>query len=236
MLPRHHLIAAMIASLMLAACSDDDSPTTAPMGGRPSRAGVPALATTSSHSQLKGLTARADFTTVDQSGCVETDVFAFGSEQTSKLDSAEVGARGKPLSGLIAFVTVSQFDFCTGQILRDVSGFTTEGSFQADRVKLSEARLEATMPGFDFLTQTEVAIEVDLIWSATGELVSLSSRFRQKQPGLLASFFFKGTQRDAAATGTVLVGAENFTPNVSNFAEIIRSREGSFSIVKSHGT
>ena len=85
MLSRHHLIATIGLALMLAGCSDDDSPTTAPMGGQSSRPGVPALATTSSHSQLKGLTARADFTTVDQSGCVETDVFAFGSEQTSKL-------------------------------------------------------------------------------------------------------------------------------------------------------
>jgi hypothetical protein len=40
--------------------------------------------------------------------------------------------------------------------------------------------------------------------------------------------------RDAAATGTVLVGGENLTPNVSTDAEIIRSREGTLSIVKTH--
>lgn len=231
MLRRNYAMAVIGLLLLLAGCSDDNAPTTAPRSaGR-----APALATTTTHTQHKALTARADFGDIDQSGCVETAVFVFAAEQTSKeADSMAAGPSGKPVTGVFFFVSVSQINFCTGEFLRGLSGVGTEASFHVDRVKLSEAHLKATVLALDDFTQSEVPVEVDLTWTATGELVSLSERFRQKQPGLLVSSFFKGTLRDAAATGTVLVGGENLTPNVSTDAEIIRSREGTLSIVKTH--
>lgn len=235
MLRRNYAMAVIGLLLLLAGCSDDNAPTTAPRAGPPSAGRVPALATTTSHTQHKGLTARADFGGIDQSGCVETAVFVFATEQTGKVaDSMAAAPAGKPVTGVFFLVQVSQINFCTGEFLRSLSGGGTEGSFDVDHVKLSEAHLEATILAFDELTESEVPVEVDLTWTATGDLVSLSERFRQKQPGLLVSFFSKGTLRDAAASGTVLVGGENLTPNGSDQAEILRSREGSLSILKTH--
>jgi hypothetical protein len=233
MLKRYYAMAVIGLLLLLSGCSNDNAPTTAPGAGPRSAGRAPALATTTTHTQHKALTARADFSDIDESGCVETAVFVFAAEQTSKAaDSMAVGPSGKPVTGVFLFVLVSQFNFCTFEFLRSLSGSGMEASFHVDRVKLSDAQLKATILAFDDFTQAEVPVEVDLTWTATGEPLSLSERFRQKQPGLLFSSFFKGTSRDAAATGTVLVGGENLTPNVSIDAEIIRSREGTVSIVK----
>lgn len=235
MLRRNHLIAAIGISLMLAGCSDEDSPSTAPRSAQALTPGLPAPAMTTPHTQLKGLTASAEFIDIDETGCVETAVIAFGTEQTSKVaDSIGAGAGGKPVTSFFIVLSVTQFNFCTGEFLRDLFGTTTEGSIQADRVKLSEAHLEAVVTTFDFMKEGEVPVEVDLTWTATAPPVSLSNRFRQKQPGLLLSFTIKGTLRDATATGTVVVGGENLTPSVSAVADISRSREGGLSISTGH--
>jgi PBP1b-binding outer membrane lipoprotein LpoB len=62
MLRRNYAMAVIGLLLLLAGCSDDNAPTTAPRSaGR-----APALATTTTHTQHKALTARADFGDIDQ--------------------------------------------------------------------------------------------------------------------------------------------------------------------------
>ena len=61
-------------------------------------------------------------------------------------------------------------------------------------------------------------MEVDLAWTATGELASVSNHFRIKQPGSLYTFSSKGRSRDAGARGTVAVEGENLTPNDPSYA------------------
>lgn len=75
-------------------------------------------------------------------------------------------------------------------------------------------------------------MEVDVAWTAAGELASVSERSRVRQPGSCFTYSFKGKSRGAGATGTVAVEGENFMPNKSIFARIISGREARFEVVR----
>jgi hypothetical protein len=220
----YHLIAAISLPLVVAGCGDDASPPSEPRAETLPRPATRASATAVNRSrvQVRELAADAFFSSIDPSGCVETGVFVFGAEQAQKVGP------GKPATGPLAFVSIFEFDFCTNQLLRDISGFTRDAVFQANRNKLTEARLQATILAFDNLSGTEVLVEVDVAWTGTGDLFSISNRFRLKQPGLLVSQWSKGTFRAAAASGTVEVGGENFATDATSFAQIFRARSGEF--------
>ena len=222
----HYLAAALSLPLLVAACSDDPSQPGGPRAEPPPRPATPALATRASRYQIREVAASAGFESFDPSGCVETSVFVLGAAQTTK------ERPGKPATGPLAFVAVFQSDFCTGELLRDIEGETREATFQADRGRLTTARLRATTAGFDFLAGEEVRVEVDVTWSGTGELAPVSNRFRLQEPGLVVRQWFEGAVREAAASGTVAVGGENLTPNAPDFAQIFRAREGELDVVR----
>jgi hypothetical protein len=135
------------------------------------------------------------------------------------------------VTGPLAFVSVFQYNQCTGEFLHNIAAQTGDATFEADR-ELAEGRLQARIPAFDFFTGAEVLVEMDVAWTAAGELASVSERSRIKQPGRWFTYSFKGKAREAGATGTVAVEGENLTPNESDFAQIISGREASFSVVR----
>jgi hypothetical protein len=220
------LTVAVWLPLLMTGCSNDSSPPSAPIAPATPNAVARATATTTSHVRFKDLGADATFRRSDATFCIETEVVVLGGERTAK------ELPGKPQTGPLAIVQVSQFDFCTGELLRAIFASAEDATFQAEPAKLTAASLQATIPGFDFVHDTDVQVEVDLAWTGTGELGSVASTFRSKQPGSFINQQFKGTVRPAAASGTVTVEGENLIPNTAESAEIFRTKFGQLDIVR----
>jgi hypothetical protein len=94
--------------------------------------------------KLKGQTANAHFSNVDQSGCIYTDAYVYASEE---IVSTQPGP-GTPSSG--ASVSIYQFDVCTGTQLLGADGFVPLAGpdFQVSE-KLDSAMLNTTVNVFD---------------------------------------------------------------------------------------
>ena len=91
--------------------------------------------------------------------------------------------------------------------------------------RLTDASLQVTIPGFDFASGTEVLVDVNLDWTGTGTLVSTSEKTREVLPGGgVVITQFTGTRRSATASGTVSLGAVNFTPELSVDATIFDAK------------
>ena len=88
--------------------------------------------------RLRELGARALFASVDSSGCIETDVFIVGAEQTLK-------EGGKPTEQPLALAQVFAFYFCSGAVLRNLFGQTNDAEVVGDR-KLNQATVQGTIP------------------------------------------------------------------------------------------
>jgi hypothetical protein len=221
----YHLVAAIGFALFLAGCGEDTVP---PSGPRTEPAPGPAarVANTAVNRfrfQVRERAANAAFSSFDPSGCVETFVFVFGAEQAVK------EGPGKPSTGPLAVVQLFEFNLCTNE-LRELFGITNDATFEVGK-KLTGARLQTTIPGFDVVNGVEVPVVVDLTWTGAGELASQSDRFRLKLPGVMVSEWFKGTFRPAQVSGTVMVGGENVATNPVD-AVIFRARFGRFEIVR----
>jgi hypothetical protein len=223
MLRIHHVVAALGLPLLLAGCGEDTAPPSGPRAAPPLQAAARASATTSFRAKIRGETAEAFFFSLDPSGCVATDVSVFGAALALK------EGPGKPVTGPLAFVSLFQYNQCTGEFLHDIAAQTGDATFEADR-ELAEGRLQARIPAFDYFSGAEVLVEVDVAWTATSELASVSERSRVRQPGGLFTYSFKGKSREAGATGTVAVEGENLTPTETVFAQIISGREALLSV------
>jgi hypothetical protein len=170
------LVATIGFPLLLAACDDAAVPASGPTAETATAAArVSALAASHLRFQIKDRAANASFSSVDPSGCVETFVFVFGSNETVK------AGPGKPSTGPLAVVQLSQFDFCNNT-LGEFFGIAEDATFEVSR-KLDQAHLKATVPGFLEETGVEAPAVVDLTWTGAGELFSETGRSRVKFPG-----------------------------------------------------
>ena len=185
--------------------SDDTGISAARARGRP-------LSTSKDRFQLRQLGADAFFERIE--GCILTDVFVGGAQEAVKTGP------GKPAAGPFAFVGIGVINLCTNRLLRDISGETDQVTFSADRVKLGEARLQATIPAFDFVNDEAVQVTVDLAWTGFGSPFVQVSNNHIRQGGFSIHERFKGTFRGADATGTVSVGGETVASGSSEFGEV----------------
>ena len=223
--PGSLLVAAIGFPLVLAACGDDTVPPSGPGAEVASAPAVRASARATSRFrfQVKDRAANASFSSLDPSGCVETFVFVFGSNETLK------EGPGKPASGPLALVRLSQFDFCNNTV-GEFFGFAEDASFEVSR-KLDQARLKATVPGFADETGADASAVVDLTWTGAGELFSETARSRVKFPGSMLTQWFKGTFRPAQVSGSVTIGKTNVATDPVD-ALIIRATQGAFEVVR----
>ena len=173
---------------------------------------------------IKDRAANASFSSIDPSGCVETFVFVFGSNETVKQS-------GRPATGPFAVVQLQQYDFCNNTIAENF-GFAEDAAFEIGQ-KLDHAHLKATVPGFLDETGVEAPALVDLTWTGAGDLFSQNDRSRVKFPGSMLTQFFKGTFRPAQVSGTVTVGKTNLATDVVD-ALIIKATQGSLEMVRTH--
>jgi hypothetical protein len=218
------LVAAIGFPLVLAACDDAAVPPSEPTSAtRAPASRVSARAGSHLRFQIKDRAANASFSSVDPSGCVETFVFVFGSNETVK------DGPGSPSSGPLGIVQLSQFDFCNNT-LGEYFGIAEDAAFEVSR-KLDQAHLKATVPGFLDETGVEAPAVVDLTWTGAGELFSETDRSRLQFPGSMLTQWFKGTFRPAQVSGTVTVGKTNLATDPVD-ALIIRATQGSLEVVR----
>ena len=222
--PTFPLVAAIGFPLLLAACGDAAVPASGPTAEPTAPASrVSVRAANRLRVQIKDRAANASFSSVDPSGCVETFVFVFGSNETVK------EGPGKPSTGPLAVVQLSQFDFCNNT-LGEFFGIAEDAAFEVSR-KLDQAHLKATVPGFLDETGVESPAVVDLTWTGAGQLISETDRSRVKFPGSMLTQWFKGTFRPAQVSGTVTVGKQNLATDPVD-ALIIRATQGSLEVVR----
>jgi hypothetical protein len=154
----------------------------------------------------------------DPSGCRVLDAFVTANSGLSQQlpDSTAVG---------IAAVNVDAYDSCTGQTLFQAVGQidTTQAPGAAFVVskQYELATLKATIPVTDIDTGATSSVTVDVTLRGTSDLYRSHENTNDiytRDCHVLNRW--KGTGRDAVATGTVSDGGTNYTPAPSQNAEI----------------
>lgn len=161
----------------------------------------------------------ADAFFLSESDCVVTTV-----QITASLRSFKDGANA-PSRAPFAAVFIDRYDTCAEAFLSSIAASTTAGvALQVDN-RLTQASLQVTMSGFDFVNETEVTIAADLDWTGSGTLVTTSGKTREVFPGGHLITQFRGTRRGATASGTVSVDGVSLTPEATGNASIFNAKE-----------
>jgi hypothetical protein len=223
----YHLIAVLGLPLLTVGCNDGASPPSAPTAIPTAQAATPALARSDAVSrtrfQVRQLVAETFFSEGSGAGCVLTDVLVFAAERAEKAGS------GKPVTGPLVFIDIDRFDICTEQSLRRITGTTREVTFQADRNKLSNAVLRATIPATDLINNVEVQVQVNLTWSAIGGSSYQAGRTRDRSASRTVSSWLRGKFQDAIVSGTVTFGRETLAPATAS-GQIYRATIGELDV------
>ena len=171
--------------------------------------------------QFSGMGANADFSNVE--GCINTDTFVQGLDFQYKKPS------GEPQS--YVFLTVSQYNSCTGESILYVEafGWVSESDFQVSP-KQDTATLTATVTGYDWVSQSNVELSVDLTWTADGPVTRTKTNNHYKFPGCHINEKFTQMTRTGVAYGSVSDGEMNFTPQPSWSASVWEFKSGSVDV------
>jgi len=169
--------------------------------------------------RFRGKSATAFFFSTD--GCVETAVFVFASDDRFQSPPGP----GDVVSG--ASIFISRFDFCTGELLMDASGFASLAAPDFQVIgNLNSATLDTTIEVCDFVSGSCFPVSIDLTWTGTGGLSRENSHFHFQSPGFNINSHFNGRFRNAEASGNVSDGATNFTPASTLSAQIQDLKSG----------
>ena len=171
--------------------------------------------------QYSGMGADAYFSDTD--GCINTDTFVQGLDFQYKKPS------GEPQS--YVFLTVSQYNSCTGESILYVEafGWVSESDFQVSP-KQDTATLTATVTGYDWVSQSNVELSVDLTWTAEGPATRMKTNNHYKFPGCHINEKFTQLTRTGVASGGVSDGEMNFTPQPSWSASVWEFKSGSVEV------
>jgi len=173
--------------------------------------------------RFSGRFAEAFFFSTD--GCIAVFVGVFANDGTFQAPPGP----GSSSSG--ASIFISQFDCNTGASF-DAFGFAplADPDFQVFG-RLNSARLNTTIPVFVLDSSVPVAnVDIDLTWTGTDGLSRGNSHTHFSSPNCTINSRFNGTFRSAEASGSVSIGARNFTPNPSEFAMLSSTRNGTVEI------
>jgi hypothetical protein len=162
---------------------------------------------------LRGDLVNADFTETD--GCLETDVFVTANSGVEQdLPNTTHYA--------IAAVDIFQYNSCTATTVLDATGQVDSlpaGAFQVSN-QLDQASLNAVLPASDLVSGSTFDITVNVQWTGTSDITRSHSNTNEVYPGCHIINRWKGSGRDANASGTVAGGGTDLTLASSQFGEI----------------
>jgi len=166
---------------------------------------------------LRGPLINAYFTATDPTGCIETDTFVTANRPTYQ----QLPGRGT--TTVVGGVSIFQYDSCTDTVLLQAVGELDPGSaaiFQVSRQLLwASLKAEVTLTNIDTNATFDVSVDVGLVSTSVIHRDTENSNDRYGRSCHVLNRW-KGTGRDAAASGTVSDGITNFTPTASQPAEI----------------
>jgi len=185
--------------------------------------GLAVLAPTAGHASgpliastgLSGPLVNAGFVSMDPTGCVETDVFVSANSGT------EQDHPGTQRYG-VASVSLFEYDACTDTVVRQAVGLDdalAAGQLQVSN-QLDQATLDATIEVTDIDTGASYPMTVNVTWTGTSDIRRDHSNTNDLYPGCHVINRWKGSGRDAVATGVVSDGGPNLIPEESQGAEI----------------
>jgi hypothetical protein len=175
---------------------------------------------------FKGPSALANFSSVDGSGCVQTEVLVIGSDWVNRVEPGPT----TPYS--FASVSISQYDFCNGIQLMFAYGDATplpEPGFEITS-QLDAATLNGTAYMYDEVSGTNFNMDMHVTWTASGALTRSNDHSNLHAPGCIVNSRSSGTSRWAQAVGTVSNGLINFTPQPSYDASLVMVRAGTVTV------
>lgn len=165
----------------------------------------------------RGPLANAWFSSTDPSGCIQTDTFVSAQRSTYQQPPDRKSTTG------IGAVSIFQYDTCTGMSLLNAVG-QTDALSATDLVisnQLDRASLHATIAATNLDTGEPLTIDVNMAWVGTSVINRDHSNTNDQYPGGCHVLNrWKGSGRDAAASGSVSVGSTNYAPAPSEFGEI----------------
>ena len=164
----------------------------------------------------RGPLVNASFSTLDDSGCIDTETFVTANQTTDYRNDATGATTG------IAAVNVFVFDQCTGETLLQLVGDTESlqpGDFQVSN-QWDWASLRTTITVTNIDTGETSDIAVDMTWIGTSDVHRDHENTNEVFAGCHILNRWNGTGRDASASGSVTQDGASFAPGASQSAEI----------------
>jgi hypothetical protein len=166
---------------------------------------------------LRGPLVNGYFSALDPTGCVETDTFVTANRPTYQ----QLPGRGT--TTVVGGVSIFQYDSCTDTVLLQAVGEIDSSSDAVLHVsrQLLWATLNASITLTNIDTGDTFDVSVDVAFTSTSAIHRDSENSNDRY-GRSCHVLnrWKGTGRDAVASGTVSDGITNFTPAASQPAEI----------------
>jgi hypothetical protein len=175
--------------------------------------------------KFKGLSTDTFFSSMDPTGCINTDVSMFASEQIVRNQPGQ----GTPSSGLSLFIY--QYNVCANEQVVAASGFAplSDTALQISG-NLDSAVLNATANVFDEVSGSSFDVTLALAWRGTSSLGHQMAQFQYSFGGCKTKSHSDGAFRFAEATGSVTIGQVNLTPAPSVTSTIFSGKSGTVEI------
>ena len=176
--------------------------------------------------KFKGLSTDTFFSSADPTGCINTDVSMFASEQIVKTQPSGPGSAS---SGLTLFIY--QYNYCTNEQLMAASGFAplAEKDLQISG-NLDSAVLNTTANIFDEVSGSSLDVNIALTWQGNSSLGKQMAQFQYSFGGCKTKTHSEGAFRFAEAAGSVTIAQVNLTPSPSVSSTIFSGKSGTVEI------
>ncbi|MDP9317998.1 MAG: hypothetical protein M3O94_02765 [Actinomycetota bacterium] len=166
---------------------------------------------------LRGPLINAFFSSLDPSGCIETDTFVTANRPTDQL------LPGRGTTTGIGAVSIFEYNSCTDTSVLQAVGQTdtlAAADFQVSR-QLDWASLHTTITVTNIDTGDDFDVSVNIALVGTGDIHRDHDNTNDRYGGGCHVLNrWKGAGRDADASGSVSDGVTNFTPTTSQWGEI----------------
>jgi hypothetical protein len=177
---------------------------------------LPAIAATTTKSQVKGQNASANFYQYDV--CNSSTVYVSAYNNITK-DSP-----GAPTEQLRAYLNYYNYNYCTGTYSSGY-GSSSSANFTIDN-RLDSATLNGTFTLYDYSSGTTKTADVALTWKGVGDTFSGKSNSTYQTPTSTTRYRFNGDSRDAEVSGSITLDGTNLITNTSTYGSLSSSKSG----------